>query len=278
VRSRVDRTPLEESVLSEVGERTQVFGLQGFLFFGSIVRLVDTVTQRCADVDDSVEDVVLEFRHVTGVDSGAMVLFGRLVTDLIDDGVHVVVSSASTQVAGMLAELELPLDLASSLDAALARVENRHLAESRATSAAGDAAVPESVPRSLSAVALAAFTRSTVPPNTSLVTEGDSSDVLMYLISGTASVYAGHHEAQRQRIRQFQGPSWMGEIGFLLEAPRSADVLTDTAVEIGSITRTEFEELRRDQPEVVAEVLADIAITLSERTASVSSALVRALD
>ncbi|MEM7140756.1 MAG: SulP family inorganic anion transporter [Actinomycetota bacterium] len=258
-RSRVDRSPADAEVLATAGTRTRVLELQGYLFFGSVTRLLETVRTSVADTPP--ETIIFDFRFVTGVDPVAMTVFLRAVRDYEEGGTTVWVSAAPMAVDG--------LPTAETLDVALARVEQEIL----------DRTEPADTERREREMPwLAHFETERAAAGDLLLAEGDDGDRLLIMLSGTASAHITTAAGQRHRVRQFIAPAWIGEIGFLRDTARSADVEADSAVDYAWIDRTRFEALRTEHPEVVIALLDDIAIEIADRAASLTSSLTQLLD
>ncbi len=273
-RSLVDRTTEELDALVSVGDRTRVAEMQGFLFFGSMTGLVERL--RLLPEDD-VDNLILDFHHVTGIDGSAMRLLQRVVGDLGSRGVTVMVAdppeviSAGLSKAQQKTDNDSAVEMHDSLDAALAAVEEQVLAQ--ATSAI------EADRQPLSAELLEPFERRTVEAGTALMTAGDDADTLIYLLSGSVSVYAENGDDQARstfRLRKVSAPGWLGEIGFLQSSVRSANVVADTEVDLASIERSQFEDLRSSRPDVVIALLDSIANEQARRVQTLSSALTQA--
>jgi len=73
--STVVRSPREVKILAERGQRTPVFRLEGYAFFGSATKIEEVF--RGLDVP-SLDGVVLDFTHVCGVDTSAVEVFERI--------------------------------------------------------------------------------------------------------------------------------------------------------------------------------------------------------
>jgi SulP family sulfate permease len=76
-RSKVDRPLLQDQLLAEKGTWIRIMELQGFIFFGVSNQLLDRV-RSCLDESDPLRYLVLDFRHVTGIDASAVVSFVKL--------------------------------------------------------------------------------------------------------------------------------------------------------------------------------------------------------
>jgi sulfate permease, SulP family len=78
-RSNVDRPEIYENYLRELGEQTYILELQGFIFFGTANKLLNQVRKRVGETDQrKLRFVVLDFRHVSGLDSSAVLSFVKM--------------------------------------------------------------------------------------------------------------------------------------------------------------------------------------------------------
>ena len=78
-RSNVDRTSEEIALLHPVRPTIHILKLQGFIFFGTAYSLLQRVRNRAHNEDlPPLRYLVLDFRHVTGVDSSALLSLGKL--------------------------------------------------------------------------------------------------------------------------------------------------------------------------------------------------------
>ena len=88
---------LDESRLTEIGDRIVLIELQGFLFFGKTEQIVRSVREM-PDLVGRVEVLVVDFHRVTGMDSSAGASFDRLIRFTDDCGIDVVFCGASPDV------------------------------------------------------------------------------------------------------------------------------------------------------------------------------------
>jgi SulP family sulfate permease len=79
IRSRSERTVLEERVLDDKGSQTQIAVIQGYLFFGSIEQLFRYFTTVCNDVPET-ERVIFDFSGCMGLDPSAATRLERLLS------------------------------------------------------------------------------------------------------------------------------------------------------------------------------------------------------
>ena len=78
-RSNVDRPEFYIQYLCEHGELTTILELQGYLFFGTANKLLDQVRRRVDEAERPCPRfIVLDFRHVSGLDSSAVLSFVKM--------------------------------------------------------------------------------------------------------------------------------------------------------------------------------------------------------
>lgn len=79
ISSHVNRVPHQQQTLQSMGDRIQILQLQGYLFFGSANQLLQQVKQLFDDyVQVPIQFIILDFSHVSGMDSSAVYSFIRL--------------------------------------------------------------------------------------------------------------------------------------------------------------------------------------------------------
>ncbi len=152
LRSGVDRSPYDVERLLAAGDRLMVFELQGFLFFGSVSTLEGRVREMTLG-PDAVQTLVVDFAHVTGVDSSGCAVVARLLQELRREGIVVWVSALAPALGEALLVSEPGLAtrvaFSHSLDAALESVEDELLACSAALVASSASLLPRSCRRSV---------------------------------------------------------------------------------------------------------------------------------
>ncbi|KAH8167252.1 hypothetical protein CIB48_g1025 [Xylaria polymorpha] len=95
VGSMVRRNPSQHHYLHEVGTQTYIIKLSGFLFFGTIVGVEEKIRQLISDdafKKRPISYMILDLRHVTGIDFSAAEGFKTISRLLHGKGVHLLVS------------------------------------------------------------------------------------------------------------------------------------------------------------------------------------------
>ncbi|MEO7327349.1 MAG: SulP family inorganic anion transporter, partial [Minicystis sp.] len=79
LRSKAARGATSDALLQELGSQISVFKLQGYLFFGTAYNLLTRVQEQMSKADPlPVRYLVLDFRHVDGIDSSAVLSFAKM--------------------------------------------------------------------------------------------------------------------------------------------------------------------------------------------------------
>ncbi|KAI1434583.1 sulfate transporter family-domain-containing protein [Xylaria sp. CBS 124048] len=95
VGSMVRRNPSQHHYLRQVGTQTYVIKLTGFLFFGTIVGVEEKIRELLSDKafnEHSISFVILDLRHVTGIDFSAAEGFKTISRLLHSKGVSLLIS------------------------------------------------------------------------------------------------------------------------------------------------------------------------------------------
>lgn len=220
--SRRDRPRAETDALTAVADRSLVLELDGFLFFGSVVRVRSTVRDHLADGLDS---LVLDFTSVTGVDESALLQLRQLLERADDAGVDVHTSGAAA--VGLLDD---PTRHHPDLDHAVEAAEDQLLAS------AGDL---ESVAEDDELAALLAGIESTtVAAGADLFAPGDVSDGFVFVESGTFGVWIEGADGTPIRLRLVAPGSLLGELGYATGAPRTARATAETEAVVRRVDAT----------------------------------------
>jgi glutaminase len=262
-RSNRVRTPDDYAMLARHADAVAVFELQGDLFFGSSERLYRAVVDDIVGVDA----VVLDCKRVGNVDGAALAMLRSLRVALGEMGCVLVI--AETGPAVPLAEIATRTF--ADADAALEWCEDRILAEFGipAESLPADLGVQELL-GGLAAEELGAVERVVevlkVPAGEVVFREGDHADAIYFVLSGLVSVRLPLAGGGRDRRLATLGAGVaVGEMAFLDEGRRSADVVTEVDSVLARLSIDDLRDIGRASPQVIATFSANLARNLSGR-------------
>jgi len=261
-RSNRVRTPEEYDLLAEYADSIAVFELQGDLFFGSTERLFRTVVDDIAGVDA----VVLDCKRIGNLDGAAISMLSSLRGALNDVGCVLVMADAPVGVLEDIASHAFP-----DADAALEWCEDRILTRlgTAAESLPEDLAIQELLggltPEELALVE-AVVEVLEVTEGDVVFREGDHADAIYFVLSGLVSVRLPLAETGRDRRLATLGAGVaVGEMAFLDEGARSADVVADCDSKLARLSIGDLRKIGEVAPRVTATFSANLARNLSGR-------------
>lgn len=262
--SNVERPPQHMDLLREDGESIHILELHGFLFFGTLHRLVQAVIRRAADAArPPLRFVVIDFRHVTGIDASAIAGVSKIHRLGTEGGFVLVLSGMDRR---MLQRLERGgvvqddfLKVFDDIDMGMQWCEDRLLADIGAflqPSAASP--VLDDYPE-----VQAHLERMDVPAGHALLTAGESSRDVFFLQSGRLAAHVST-DAGTSRIRSMGPGTIVGEVGAYLGAPRTVSVVAE---EPCVVYRLALDHLEGASPETAVAVHQMFASVMAERLA-----------
>lgn len=279
--SRVDRAPEEAAFLSETGERTRLYWLQGFLFFGTahtlLARLRDDVADEKTDI------VILDFRRVTGADSSAAFSFFQIRQLAEDKGVVLACAGMGSELDSLLrrdgffSEGDAHSRRFDDLDQAVEWAEERMISDSgigRGADGSDQWLAHELGGRDYARRLTARLRSVTLQQGELLYDQGAPSDTIDFVLNGRVSVMLRlPTQSAPLRLRSMSHHTILGEMGFYRGATRGAAVVADEEsrllrLDVGCMARIENED-----PDLAQRVHRMIVATLAGRLESANREL-----
>ncbi len=276
--SRVMRAADQAEWLRDRGEEIGVYTLHGFIFFGRATTLLGELSGRIGDTTKvPLRYLVIDFRHVTGIDVTAALSFVKLLDLTEREGCGLVVTGLSVTSWERLerggvrdrsaAVSGSAVHRFDDLDRGLEWCEEQLLAlrstddsvRSGLRVLIRDAAELEALLRHLDRLEIGAGER--------LLVEGDRSTELYLIESGSFTVGLERSGSGVIRLQTTHGSQILGELGFFLGSPRNATVVCDQPAVVYRLTVERWGEIRAEYPEVAHTLEAAVISTLGERVA-----------
>jgi len=271
VRSRVVRGSRDRQRLKEQAGRLLLFRLHGYLFFGTANGVLERVRQRLAE-GAARRCVLLDFEQVAGIDSTALISFGRLAQQAAEEGVELVLTGLPERVGDLLrrdpelARLRCFVDLDRGVEWCEVRLLEEDGGARPVSAALGEellALLPDAA--RIDAL-LARTTRRELRAGEHLMHEGDEPDALYFVESGQLSAQIPRGAGrQGVRLQTMHAGSMVGELGLLLGGLRSADVVADRDSVLRMIDRDEWRRIVERDPDVARTIDALALRLLGER-------------
>jgi glutaminase len=256
-RSNRVRTPEDYEALRHHANSVAVFEVQGDLFFGSTERLFRAVVEDLGGVDA----VVLDCKRIGNIDGAAISMLSKLRVALADVGCVLLMADAPVGVLDDIASHSFP-----DADAALEWCEDRILtrlgvaSDSMSTDLATQELLGGLADDELALVE-AAIEIVEVPVGEVVFREGDHADAIYFVLAGLVSVRLGRD----RRLASLGAGVAVGEMAFLDEGKRSADVVAERDSVLARLSIEQLREIDRIAPRVTATFSANLARNLSGR-------------
>jgi SulP family sulfate permease len=286
--SAVERSIEEERYLAEHGERTLILKLRGYLFFGTTAQLSTQIRARLEDEPrPPLGYAVLDFAAVNGIDSSATYEFHRLQLMAEQNNFVLLLTGLSDALLQQLQaahafETSEHVRVFDDLDHGLEWCEEQLLAERLQTgSKEPKTALTLMAQRFDDDSSIQAFIGylSEVPFESGdrLIKQGEAATDLFFLEEGDVSVYLEKPNGERNRIRHTGPGTVLGELGFYLEAPRTASVIAESSGTAYRLTSEALQRMQNEYPQLASAFHHFMADLMAERLLRTTRALEGAL-
>jgi SulP family sulfate permease len=279
-RSDVERPLRAENILRNAGGRFIAFEIQGFIFFGTAIRLLERIRVSVGASEQKVDYVILGFANVDGLDAAAHFALRKLHNYANTENICLLFSGLTRENAKALQAANV-LDENQSLcfantAMAIEYVENQLLkpfAADEDAISAEEALVALVGERDKAVVLLPFFTFHDVQAGDQVFRQGDDSHSSILLVRGNLSAHLDLGGGQSVRLRKFLPGTLVGEMAFYAGRKRSASLVADTDAAIGVISGESILRLNREQPAVAAEFHQMTARLMANRIIAMNAML-----
>jgi SulP family sulfate permease len=268
--SSILRSSEESAFLAQNGGQVQILQLSGYLFFGSTYSLQEKVASVVADIRPA--EIIFDFSGVTGIDSSAGASFAKIRGILHKSGtrqVMVAMPPAAVAIVRASSGLDDTIACHDHLDTALEQAEEALLEKYGAARRLGRSLLDwlaEIVGSHESARELRGHLKPAKHKTDSyLCRQGDPTDSLIFVERGPISVILERQDLSPLRVRVFGDHTLVGEVGFFLNAPRSASLLAAPDALAWTLSRDAFDMFMSKRPEQALALAVYVIGLQSER-------------
>jgi SulP family sulfate permease len=274
--SNVERPIAHQRVLRDHGAETQVLRLHGFIFFGTSARVLDQIRRLATDTQlPRLRFFVLDFRHVSGIDSSATLSLARARQLAEKQGFKLCFSQVPPDVRRQLSRAGFDTDAGEAfrffpdLDHAHEWCEQQTLSVHRdeIEDKLDIRSQLEAIWSKPTCVAklMTYLERITIEPGMYLIRQGDAADALYFLESGEVTTLLELGNGQTQRLRRQAGGTVLGELGLFLGVPRTASVVVELPSVAYRLSASSLAEMKRVDPDVAREFYEFLVRYMAER-------------
>ena len=104
---------------------------------------------------------------------------------------------------------------------------------------------------------------------TQIITEGDDSHSLYFLLDGQVKVYLNDDAGKEIIINTHKSGEFFGELGLIKSIPRTASVITVTDCKIGVMQEVDFKRCLASHPEFSISLIQNLSTRLIDATESI---------
>ena len=277
--SNVDRDLETRELLNKEGNRVLILVLQGFIFFGTADKLITSIRNRIKDPEAyKVDFLVLDFHHVSQLDTSAIITFSKLAQLSDREGFHIVISGADD---GSLKQLvkhgfftfgdqEWERVYKEQLDTAVDWCERSILADLKIDTGEHKLALADVLGRIAyeeSDVKLLSdfFVTENHKAGEYLFNEGDKGESLYFVGSGSVLVVLKALNQKERILRKYKSGTILGEMAIYTGENRTASVRIEEDAQLFRLDKEKLEEMSRKFPASTAALHTYIVRVLAER-------------
>lgn len=98
--------------------------------------------------------------------------------------------------------------------------------------------------------------------------QGDPAETIDLIAEGRLNVEVTGSDGMRVRVRRMATHTVVGEMGFFRKAVRSASISSDSPAVVFTLTRANFDRMRRERPDLAGDFIEFIVRVLADRIES----------
>ena len=277
--SNVDRDLETRERLNQEGYRILILNLQGFIFFGTADKLISAIRARIMERwASNFEFLILDFHHVSQLDTSAIITFAKLgqLSDRL--GFHIVISDADEKFVEQLVrngfftfgEQRWERIYKDQLDNAMDFCERRILTNLNIYAEDQPMELPEIVRR-------IAYTEADVEKLADyfvienrktgeyLFQEGDKGESLYFVGSGTVVVVMKIPKQHERILKKYKAGAILGEMAIYTGGIRSASVRIEEDAVLFRLEKEKMDAMAKHFPASAAALHTYIVRLLAER-------------
>lgn len=277
--SNVDRDLETRELLNQEGKRILILMLQGFIFFGTADKLISAIRQRMDNREEGRFDfLVLDFHHVSQLDTSAIVSFAKLAQLSDQKNFHILISGADEQSIKQLVRHGFftlgtqPQEriYKDHIDTAVDWCERRILVDMSRSDEDYTLELRDVISRIAYAeedidALMNFFVVESRSEGEYLFREGDKGESLYFVGSGTVVVVMQLPQHSERILRKFKAGAILGEMAIYTGENRTASVRIEKDATLFRLDQSALDTMARKYPASTSALHTYIVRIMSER-------------
>lgn len=276
--SHVDRPFEHRQLIARLGDQIQILRLHGFIFFGTSQNLVNRVNDRIKNLElEQLHYLLLDFQHVTALDSSAVFSFIRLRQLSNTLKFHLVLTDLNPDTKRKLIRAGLSEDdewihFFAGLDYGMEWCESRLLVEEGGSAILRAGSLNGQLTKMLPTKDhvdkfMSYLEKEEVQTYHIVIQRGAPPDSMYFLDSGKLTTRLEISKGKFIRLQSQGGGTMVGEMGLFLKQSRSATVVADQPSVLYKLSLDAYNRMMKDDPELAFHLQQWIGQVLSVRLA-----------
>ncbi|HLF75294.1 MAG TPA: SulP family inorganic anion transporter [Anaerolineales bacterium] len=276
--SNTERPSEHRQLIKRLGGQIQILRLHGYVFFGTSQGLVKRVNDRLKETDgQKLRYLILDFQHVTALDSSAVFSFVRLkqLADL--NKFHLVLSDLDRETKTKLGRAGLNEEDAwihffSSMDYGMEWCESKLLLEEGGSTIIRAGSLRAQLRKLFPSgdhveKFMVYLEKQEVKEYHIVIHEGDPPDAMYFVDSGELTTRLERSKGKFIRLGTQGGGTMVGEMGLFLKQARTATVVATKPTILYRLSLEQYEKMMRSDPDLAFHLHQWIGSVLSMRLA-----------
>jgi len=275
--SYVERSKRHKKVLAEKGAQIYILRLQGYIFFGSIQRVLQDIHERISLKDaQPLKYLVLDFKAVNRLDSSAIFGMTRLKQSIEANDIVMTWTNLSDEVGTQMENGALLQNEGESFSIQPTLEYGVEWCESKLLEKEAKENKVDFVDSILSYMSHSFpgmkrveqyIEKETIQAGEYLIRQGEASNDLFFIESGLLTVEFEASNGKKERLRSVQSGATVGEVAFYLGSVRTASVKAERLSTVYRLTMKTLDKIQKDDPQVAAMLHEWLGRLLAERLA-----------
>jgi len=262
--STITRLKLHQRLLRRYGKQVLILELQGYIFFGTANQLLEQIR---AHINSYARTrlcfLVLDFSHVTGIDSSVVLSFRKMIQLLQNNHTSIILTGLSEDLqtflgkSGVLGREENSFIVLPDLDHGIEWCEDNLLQSTGVLDKDPRKSMREQLKDLIGDTEIITrvtnyLERQELPAGVHLIQQGDSPGAVYFLEDGAVTAQLETSGEEPIRLNTLSSENLVGELGFYLGSKRNASVISETPITVYRLTTGALKNMEAYDPEAAA--------------------------